>query len=484
MRFLRQSLVGVFLASVTLALLIYAAQLIIDAVQTRMNSDNGSPPPRERVFAVNVVTAELQSIEPVLEAFGEVQSRRTLELRAATGGQVVMLAPEFEEGGVVETGDILVRIDPADAQAALDRVQSDMLDARAEENDAERALTLARAELDAAEDQAELRERAFNRQKDLAARGVGTATAVETAELAAASARQSVLARRIAEAQAEARVDQAATKLARAQITLSEAQRNFDDTELVARFDGALSEVSLVEGRLVQANEKLAMLVDPNALEVAFRVSTAQYSRLLDPVGRLIPSLITARLDVSGADLIATGVITRDAAAASQGQSGRLLFARLDDAPGFKPGDFVTVQVREPEISGVALLPASALDADSTVLVLDPEDRLEELKVELVRRQGDDILVRGEGLEGREVVAGRTPLLGGGIRVRPLRDAAVMDEEQAMLELSAERRAALVAFVSANTRMPEDAKARVLGQLEGDRVPAQLVERIESRMGG
>ncbi len=484
MRFLRQSLVGVFLASVTLALLIYAAQLVMGAVQTRMNSDSGPPPPRERVFAVNVVTAELQSIEPILEAFGEVQSRRTLELRAATGGQVVMLSPEFEEGGVVAAGDVLLRIDPADAQAALDRVQSDMLDSRAEERDAERALTLARAELDAAEDQAELREKAFNRQKDLAARGVGTATAVETAELAAASARQSVLARRIAEAQAEARVDQAGTRLARAEITLSEAQRKFDDTELVAGFDGALSEVSLVEGRLVQANEKLAMLVDPNALEVVFRVSTAQYARLLDAVGRLIPAPVTARLDVSGADLIATGIITRDGAAASQGQSGRLLFARLDDAPGFKPGDFVTVQVREPEISGVALLPASALDARGTVLVLDPEDRLEELQVELVRRQGDDILVRGEGLEGREVVAGRTPLLGGGIRVRPLRDTPVEAEEQAMLELSEERRARLVAFVSSSTRMPEAAKARVLGQLESNRVPAQLVERIESRMGG
>ena len=53
-----------------------------------------------------------------------------------------------------------------------------------------------------------------------------------------------------------------------------------------------------------------------------------------------------------------------------------------------------------------------------------------------------------------------------------------------MLELSEERRARLVAFVEANDRMPQDAKARVLAQLAEPQVPAQMVERIESRMGG
>ena len=37
----------------------------------------------------------------------------------------------------------------------------------------------------------------------------------------------------------------------------------------------------------------------------------------------------------------------------------------------------------------------------------------------------------------------------------------------------------------ANTnRMPEDAKKRVLAQLQQDRVPLQVIERLEQRMGG
>lgn len=454
------------------------------AVQTRLANEKKPPQARERVFAVNVQRAAFETVVPELEAFGQVQSRRTLELRAAAAGRVVELAENVEEGGVVKAGQILIRIDPADAQAALDRAESDVLDALAEERDAERTLELARNELQAAKDQSELRDRALKRQQDLAERGVGTAAAVETAELAAASARQSVLARRISEAQAESRVDQTITRLARTQIALEAAQRDLADTTIRARFDGTLSGVSLVEGRLLSVNEKLADLVDPTALEVAFRISTAQYARLLDDNGRLIDSTVIASLDAAGSNLVARGTINRDSAAAGEGQSGRLLFARLDAAAGFKPGDFVTVAVEEPPLDNVARLPASSYAADGTVLVVGEDDRLETLKVRLVRRQGDTILIRGEGLEGREVVVGRTPLLGSGIRVRPLRQEAEAAPAVSMLELSDERRARLMAFVEGNQRMPEEVKARVLARLTETKVPASLVERIESRMGG
>ncbi|SHF35565.1 HlyD family secretion protein [Ruegeria intermedia] len=484
MRFLRQSLVGIFLASLMLALLLVAAQLITGAVQEVMTRDTTPPPPRERVFAVTVQKAEVTTATPYLEAFGQVQSRRRLELRAALGGRVISLAENFEEGGEVRAGEVLVQLDPADALAALERARSDLLDAQFEQRDAERALLLAQDELRAAQAQSDLRERALQRQKDLLERGVGATASVEEAELAAASARQTVLSRRIALAQAESRVDQATTLLTRAQIALDSAERDVDDMTIRAGFDGTLSGVSLVEGGLVTANEKLAELVDPQALEVAFRVSTAQYVRLLDERGALITAPVTVSLEVTGADLVATGRISRDSGSAGEGQTGRLIFARLDQATGFKPGDFVTVSVQEQPLENVVRLPASALDAQGTVLVLAGEDRLEVLPVELVRRQRDAVLLRGAGLAGREVVVARTPLLGAGVRVRPVRieDGAAAAPD--MVELSDERRARLVAQVEASERMPQEVKTRVLNQLAASKVPASLVQRLETRTGG
>jgi RND family efflux transporter MFP subunit len=443
------------------------------------------PQARERVFAVDVVRAEAGTATPVLTAFGEVQSRRTLELRAAAAGRVVMLSDDFVEGGHVEAGEVLLRIDPAEAQAALDRARADLMDAEAEAREAERALGLARDELAAARDQAELRERALDRQRDLADRGVGTAAAVETAELAASSARQAVVARRQAEAQAEARVDQAATRITRSRIALEDAERRLDDTVLRAGFDGTLADVAAIEGGLVSLNERLARLIDADALEVAFRVSTPQYARLLDEDGTLRPAPVEVRLDVFGTDLVARGRLTRDSAAVGEGQTGRLIFARLEEARGFKPGDFVTVRVEEPPLDRVVRLPAAALDAGGEVLVVGPEERLEAMPVTLLRRQGDEVLVRAPGLDGQRVVAARTPLLGPGVKVRPLEGATAEEAApEPMLELSEERRARLVAFIEGNRQMPEEAKARILARLSEPEVPARMVERIESRMGG
>lgn len=484
MRFLRQSLVGVFLAFVTLALLFVAAQIIAGAVKEVLTRDEAPPRARERVFAVSVRPAELETVTPYLEAFGEVQSRRRLELRAALGGRVVSLSQDFEDGGTVTAGEMLVELDPADAQSALDRAKSDLLDAQFEERDAERSLLLAQDELKSAEAQAELRGRALQRQQDLQTRGVGAAASVEEAELAEATAQQSVLARRIALAQAESRVDQATTLLARAGIALEAAERDLEDMTIRARFGGTLTDVTLVEGRLVAANEKLAELVDPSALEVAFRVSTAQYVRLLDPSGDLINAPVTVSLEVTGTDLVASGQITRDSGSAGEGQTGRLVYARMEDASGFKPGDFVTVSVQEQPLENVVRMPSSALDSAGRVLVLGAEDRLEALPVQLVRRQGDEVLLRGEGLVGQEVVIGRTPLLGSGVRVRPLRPEGSAPPDDGLVELSDEQRAQFVAQVEASKRMPEAQKAKVLGQLGAEKVPASLVRRLENRAGG
>ncbi len=485
MRFLRQSVTGLFFLALTCALLAYAGRLVFGAIEARFNTEYTAPPARERIFAVNVLTAELATVSPELVAFGRIESRRRLELRMPVSGRVIELAETFEDGGSVRAGDILVRLDPANAQAALARVEADLQDARAEVREAARARILAQDELQAAQDQADLRARAFERQTNLTERGVGTEASVETAELAAAQARQVVISRRQALSQAEARQDQAATQQARQEIALETARRDLADTTVTAGFSGTLQQVQVVEGRQLSANEKMADLIDPNRLEVAFRISTAQYARLLDDSGTLLRRPVTVHLDASGADLTATGQISRDSGAAGEGQSGRLVFAQLSAAPGFKPGDFVTVGVSEPAVAAVARVPAAALGVDGSVLALGAEDRLERLPVELVRRQGDEILIRGVGLSGREIVAARTPLLGAGIRVRPLRREAPPKEPQPdLIELTDEHRARLVAFVEGNSRMNAAAKARMLGQLAQAKVPSRLIRRIESRMGG
>lgn len=484
MRFLRRSLVGLFLLAVTVGLMSYAGNSVWRALEASWAEETQSRPARERVFAANVVAIQPETLRPVLSTFGEVRSRRNLELRATSAGQIVWVSEKLEEGGAVVAGDLLVRIDPADAQSALDTARADLSEAQADLRDAERSLVLAQDEITAAQNQQRLRTNALTRQKDLLERGVGSQAGVEEAELSLSSADQSLLSSRQGFAAAEARQDMAGTTVVRREIALAEAERRLAETEITAEFSGVLNNVQVVEGGLVSEGETLAELIDPKALELSFRLSTPQYTRFLTDSGDLVGADVSASIDILGVDLTAQGTISRESAAVEEGQTGRLLFARLEAAPGFRPGDFVSVQITEPPLERVARLPATAVDAGETVLVVGEEDRLEVAEVQLLRREADDVLVRARGLAGREVVAERTPLLGAGIRIRPIRPGAEPPAGPEMVSLDPDRRAKLVAFVEGNQRMPAEAKERVLAQLQQDEVPLQVVERIESRMGG
>lgn len=491
---------GLFLLALTLALLAVGAVTLKSAHDASQKPATASRDARERVFSVRVRTLTPARLTPRMTAFGEIRSRRRLELRVAADGPIVELAPEFADGTRVEAGQLLVRVDPVDAQSALDLQLTGMREAEAEQREAITAEALARDDLAAARVQLDLRIAAQARQKGLADRGLGTAADRETAELAVSNARQAILSRRQALADAVARVDRAETTLERQHVALGEARRRLAETELRAGFAGVLSGVTAVAGGLVTKNEQLGELIDPAALEVAFRISTAQYARLIDADGRLTPLPVEAVLDVYGAELVAQGRLARVDAAVGAGLSGRLVFAKLDDPRGFRPGDFVTIRIDEPPLDGVVQVPAAAIGADGTVLVLGPEDRLEAVSVEVLRRQGDAAIIRVGALAGREIVIERSPLLGTGIKVRPIHaeagaragDAEVAEAEAAgtgatvgeMIDLTPERRAGLVAFVEQNRQMPAAAKARVLAALRETRVPAEIVRRIEARMGG
>jgi multidrug efflux pump subunit AcrA (membrane-fusion protein) len=489
MRFLTRSLMGLFLMALTLGLLAAAGYAVKSALDTRASGGGRPAMARERVFAANVVTLEFTTITPELTAYGEVRSTRRLELRTAAAGTIADLAPNFEEGAAVAAGDVLVQLDPAEARAVRDSAAASLAETEAALAQATRALDITRDDLTAAERQVGLRQSAFERQRAIDAKGFGKAADTETAELAVSAAEQAVLTKRAAASAAQATLDQAVNARRRAEIALSEAERKLADTQIRAEFPGLLAQVTAVRGGTVSNNEMLAELIDPAALEVAFRVSNAQYARLTDAAGRLIEAPATVSLDAEGAGLQAQARLVRVGAAVEDGQTGRLLFARLDQgAESFRAGDFVTVRLQEPALDAVAQVPAAAVDANGRVLVLAEGDRLEEAPVEVLRRQGDAVLIRAATLRtGQEIVAERTPLLGPGLKLRPLRpgqqaDAAPAPEET--IALDPERRARLLAFVEGNTRMSEDSKTRLRAQLALDLVPVSVVTRLEARIGG
>ena len=127
-------------------------------------------------------------------------------------------------------------------------------------------------------------------------------------------------------------------------------------------------------------------------------------------------------------------------------------------------------------------MPASAIGQNDTILLVNAEDRLEERTVELLRRQGENIVVRSADLDGKEVVSKYSQLLGKGIKIKPIR-AKVAGEEvfsgPEMVELDDKRRARLIAAVEANAYIPKNVKKKILTALSKKKVRADMIERLE-----
>ncbi|WP_052649999.1 hypothetical protein [Paracoccus sp. PAMC 22219] len=174
MRFLSRSLLGLFLTFLTLALLLLAAGLMWRA----MTPDGDGPAvraPAEQVYAARLMTVAPGVVQPQMQVFGQVRSRRELQLRAGAGGRIVQLDPALQEGGTVVAGQLLARIDPSAAQAALDSSQAERADAQGVLEDARRRVDISAQDVTAAERQAELRAAAVTRQEQLAERALASA---------------------------------------------------------------------------------------------------------------------------------------------------------------------------------------------------------------------------------------------------------------------------------------------------------------------
>lgn len=482
MRFFRRGLFGLFLTALTAGLLL-AGVYIFQNAQNERDARKGARTDRERSFTVNVIPIEIGTIAPELTAFGEVVSGRTLELRTAANGALVEMSPNFLEGGAVDKGELLFTTDPASASATLALVQTELREAEAELSEAREALILSNDELKAAERQFALRMQAADRQVSLRERGVGTEAALETAELSASSAETSALGKRQGVANAKARINRAQTGLTRREINVAEAQRKLNDLTVYAGFDGVLTNVTGVLGGLTNANERLGELIDPNALEVAFRISSAQFANLAGASGGIEAAKVNVLFTGLSAPIPAT--VERSSAAVGEGLTGREIFARLsgDQVGSVRTGDFVTVKISEPALDGVAQIPTTSATAAGEVLIVGDDNRLSAANVEILRKQGDNLIVRARNIAGQRIVTQRAPQLGVGILIVP-RDAnaKVVLEESKDVKLTTDQQLKMRAYVQSG-QMPDAVKERMLKQIKVGSMPKRMYDRISANMG-
>ena len=491
MNFLLRSFLGLIILSITLGFLIFGSFVLIEALKKRSEKSDNRRFQKERVFAVNVETLNKQIASPKILSYGEIYSKRMLEIRPLVSGRLDYVSEKFVEGGYVKSGDILFRLNQKDYLNELEIAEIDLEDTKAQLSEAISKLDYANLEFEVSESQLNLRKNALDRQTQLAESGLITSSQLENTQLAYSSTKQQFLNKQNLVKSSKNAIDKLKIQLKRRSISIDKAKRNLDETEIKAPFDGIIASVNILPGSVINKNEKLGTLLDPNSLEVMFNLSANEFARVIDKDGKLLNLDITAYLKLSNNDIPFSGKIERINPEIMNIGSGRKLFAsiNLGENKTLRPGDFVVLEIKEPSLKNITVLPSSAVTIDGKIFILEEDNRLKEIEVTILRRQGNEVIVSGAPTD-KEYVMQRSPQLGNGLKIKPLRkkdreisNSVNLSKNNELVTISPEKQKKLINILDKLDRMPKSVKDRLYEEINSGKIKAKTLKRLEKNMG-
>lgn len=226
-----------------LCLAIILGMVLLAFAIIRLNEEPESKKRPFNTLAVMATPATQEDIKLTVNVQGEAGPQIEIDLVPQVGGKIVYVSPNFIDGGIFKKGETLIRIDPADFNVNIARVQSSVASA-------EQALARERAEGEIA-------------RRDYEELGTGTPS-----DLAL---------RRPQQAQAQAALDAAKAELDGARLQLAR-------TSVRAPFDGRVRSKSSDLGQFVSPGSRLGRIFSTDITEVRLALTDTDLSKLDLPV--------------------------------------------------------------------------------------------------------------------------------------------------------------------------------------------------------
>jgi membrane fusion protein (multidrug efflux system) len=201
---------------------------------------------------------------------------------------------KVEDNQRVHRGDVLARIDPRDYQTALQSAEAELQGARAtaanidaQIEEQRSAIAQAQAAVDADRASATFSEQEFNRYRDLAKTGVGTAQRLQQSQSELAQRRAALARDRAGLSAAKAHVDvlrthrrQADAEIAGKTAALAQAKINLGQTTITAPVDGVVGDRTVRQGQLVAPGTRLMTLVPTDKVYLVANFKETQTGRM------------------------------------------------------------------------------------------------------------------------------------------------------------------------------------------------------------
>jgi len=379
-------------------------------------------PPQERVFTVKTVPAQAETVQPKLKLYGSTVAGRRIDIRALVAGRVIEASTALKEGGQINVGDMLLRIDPFSYESAVQESAALLAEAKARVLELEASIESDTTSLKSATEQLVLAQRDLKRAEPLARRGTVSKRTVD-------ERKQTLLQREQARDQLSnaikvwrAKIAQQNAIIARLTASLGLAQRRLDETSLKAPFNAYVVEVSSQVGRMVSANDKVATLIDRDWIEAKFTLSDEQYGRILGGRRALEGRKIDVVWVLGEKQVVYPAIIERVGAQVNAATGGVEVLARITDPSTpirLRAGAFVEVRVPDKKFVNVFRVPPTALYSGSTIYVIE-DGRLSERAIKVVGAVQNDVLIEGPITSGARILATRISTPGNGVRVQEI----------------------------------------------------------------
>ncbi len=378
--------------------------------------ERGPVTKKARVYYVRSVAIRLVNLRPSFVVYGTTVAGRQLVLRSRVAGEVIETSPDLKEGGVVNKGEQLLRIEPFHFLGAVTEARTRIAETEASLSEIRASIAREDDTLKHAREQLSIARADLSRAQKLATRKNISTKIVDDRRAIASQRSQAVSGHGNSITILKSRIKQKEATLERLNWQLTQAQRHLQETALNAPFDGYVVNVSAQLGKMLNTNDGVATLIDKHWIEVRFALSKQQFARLLSEEEEVFGRKVVVRWHLGEKRLTYPATIERLAPTISAAKGGIEVIARIVNPSKpfpLRPGAFVEVEVPDKAYSKVARLPQSVLYGKDTVFIVK-DGELVARNVEVIGWAEGDILVRGGLAFGDRVVISRlsSPLTG------------------------------------------------------------------------
>jgi len=194
------------------------------------------------------------NIEDVVEASGPLAPINTTEVGALVSGEILKIYVDYNSQ--VKKGDLMALIDPTQIQADYDQAEASLSSAKEELESAQMSYNLAQANL--------------NRYKTLYKKNYVAKTDLEQYELAFINAKSGL--------------NSAESRVLQLQASLDRAQKNLDNTRIIAPIDGIVLTKKVSEGQSLTSGystpEMFTLAQDLTKMQIEAKVSEADVVKI------------------------------------------------------------------------------------------------------------------------------------------------------------------------------------------------------------